>query len=630
MRTMSSIRLYCCTLGIALSFQGELLSQDIGASRQPVNNQSDVSVLDSSALGFTESERSAGQASNASVPRYASTAPDASPVPQQPASFEPFQVFVAQPNAFAHCGPSDDYYRTDPLRFGQTLDVYTETVDGWLGIRPPEDSFCWLPAETVELDQSGELGFVIEDRTVSWIGTQLGRARQYRWQVQLAKGEQVTVIGRSEREGADGPQLWYRIVPPSGEYRWVHRDAVVESTEALVAIAQRGANVATMNQPADSSLDTTDRSMTQADAGNLRAGSPVMQNQQPIGSGIRQTGVEQAIDPNSGYRGEAIPQTAMDVFREEGLLASLEFMTRPKIQDIGSQASQPQTQAGLSANGQVDSLRQAPQSSLVGDDSNWVSGQLRGRRNPRYADAPETTGLALAQGDDFQPSQQRGGVGSVMQVASTMVDPAVVASRVAQLNQSVVNANVDQLNLLLSRLMAAQATSEEISVVARAAEQLASRSESSVDSERARLVVDTASRYQRVAQRRDGGVATAGSQDSTVDSWGALQASLANASNAANPGVAGSGSGNLGIARTQGEVMRQEGYLVQVYSARSNSPPFALTDSAGRTVAYLSPMPGVNLRTHLNQQIGVVGSVGSVEGMDTPHLMVTQAIRLNR
>lgn len=355
-----------------------------------------------------------------------------------------------------------------------------------------------------------------------------------------------------------------------------------------------------------------------------------MQNQQPIGSGIRQTGAEQAIDPNSGYRGEAIPQTAMDVFREEGLLASLEFMTRPKIQDIGSQASQPQTQAGFSANGQVDSLRQAPQSSLVGDDSNWVSGQLRGRRNPRYADAPGTTGLALAQGDGFQPSQQRGSVGSVMQVASTTVDPAVVASRVAQLNQSVVNANVDQLNLLLSRLMAAQATSEEIAVVARAAEQLASRSEGSVDSERARLVVDTASRYQRVAQRRDGGVATAGSQDSTVDSWGALQASLANASGAANSVVASSGSGNLGTARTQGEVMRQEGYLVQVYSARSNSPPFALTDSAGRTVAYLSPMPGVNLRTHLNQQIGVVGSVGSVEGMDTPHLMVTQAIRLNR
>ena len=116
----------------------------------------------------------------------------------------------------------------------------------------------------------------------------------------------------------------------------------------------------------------------------------------------------------------------MDVFREEGLLASLEFMTRPKIQDIGSQASQPQTQAGFSANGQVDSLRQAPQSSLVGDDSNWVSGQLRGRQNPRYADAPGTTGWALAQGHGFHPSPPRGSVGSMLQLAYTTVTAVVV------------------------------------------------------------------------------------------------------------------------------------------------------------------------------------------------------------
>ena len=70
----------------------------------------------------------------------------------------------------------------------------------------------------------------------AWIGTHLGRARTYRWQVQLAEGEPVTVIGKSEREGPDGPQLWYRIVPPSGEYRWIHRDQIVNSSEELVAV----------------------------------------------------------------------------------------------------------------------------------------------------------------------------------------------------------------------------------------------------------------------------------------------------------------------------------------------------------------------------------------------------------
>ena len=627
MRTSSSIsfftRHFGIAFGIVLWFQGIGLSQEVNPTRQLSGNPSGVSVLENAGASITQPRLAESQAGNAAVPSYASTGVEDSQALQQPAAFEPFQVFVSQANAFAHCGPSDDYYRTDPLRFGQTLEVYTETVDGWLGIRPPEDSFCWLPAETVELDRSGEVGLVIEDRTVSWIGTQLGRARQYRWQVQLAKGEQVTVIGRREREGADGPQLWYRIVPPSGEYRWVHRDSVVESTEALVAIAQRNANGLATTQQTDSSYESTNRFMRQTAAGNFGTGNPVLQAQEPIGSGVRQTGVERSVDPNTGSpnsedRSEAMPQTAMDVFREEGLLASLEFMTRPKIQDIGAQQSQPQTL--LSSTGSVDSLRQAPQSNLVADDSNWVSGQSRGRRNPRYADVSGATGLP-AQGDGFEPSFHRDFAEStVMQVASTVVDPAVVASRVAELNRRVLNANVDQLNLLLSRLMAAQATSEEIAVVAQAAEQLASRAASSVDQERAQMVVETANRYRRVALRRDGGVTTAGVQETTSGSWGASQPSVVNPVGSANP-VA---------MRAPGDVMRQEGYLVQVYSARTNSPPFALTDSAGRTVAYLSPMPGVNLRTHLNQQIGVVGSLSSLEGMDTPHLMVTQAIRVSR
>ena len=107
-------------------------------------------------------------------------------VDQRELIFEPYSVYVAAEKSYARCGPAQDYYRTDPLRMGQELEVYAETDDGWLGIRPPEDSFCWVPAETVQKND-GELdGIISEDRTVAWIGTHLGRARSYRWQVQLA------------------------------------------------------------------------------------------------------------------------------------------------------------------------------------------------------------------------------------------------------------------------------------------------------------------------------------------------------------------------------------------------------------------------------------------------------------
>jgi len=66
---------------------------------------------------------------------------------------------------------------------------------------------------------------------------------------------------------------------------------------------------------------------------------------------------------------------------------------------------------------------------------------------------------------------------------------------------------------------------------------------------------------------------------------------------------------------------------VQVYSSRANSPPYALTDDRGLTVAYVTPYPGVNLRNHLNSRIEVSGQEKLLEGMSTPHLLVDQAIR---
>lgn len=149
-------------------------------------------------------------------------------------TFEPYDVYVDQNEVVARCGPGGDYYRTDPLRHGQRLEVYLETPDGWLGVRPPENSFCWVPADAVKVDRSGNSGSVTEEGTLAWIGTHLGKARKYMWQVQLTKGEEVTVLGRAEREGPDGPQMWYRISPPAGEFRWVHRDQVVDNPEMLL------------------------------------------------------------------------------------------------------------------------------------------------------------------------------------------------------------------------------------------------------------------------------------------------------------------------------------------------------------------------------------------------------------
>ena len=584
---------------------------------------------------------------------------------QDDLTLAPYSVFVAEEEAFAYCGPSEDYYRTDPLRYGQTLDVYAETEDGWLGIRPPEDSFCWIPADTVELDESQEEGIISEDRTVAWIGTHLGRARKYRWQVQLAKGEPVTIIGRSEREGPDGPQLWYRIVPPSGEYRWIHRDSVVMTSEELVESVRHResekekpkmarSEPASRDSVTDSAREADIRQTAHVDDDSRRSeasgrdtdfsesvassGPSVLDRDEAIGSGLNEDWRRDRASRNSEYAVQAsaeAPQSALDAFKQGGLLASLEFMTRPQIQEIGGQ---PQT---------------APASNIA-LDSNWVAGASR-TAGGQAADVRSDPSNAVRQassiagvGNPIMQASAQMPLGSPQAItdsrnAVTSANPAfqvVPAERISQIEAEVSNADVDRLNLILSRLMASQASSAETEPVERAANTLASQSADSVTAGRARMLAEKAQRYRRVATRRDGhtviqssatipgattnaavlGVSTTTGntfESSHAGPTGTGPAFFTPAANASLPSGTDHGNG----------VIEHAGYLVQVYSARSNSPPFALTDHAGRTVAYVTPAPGVNLRSHLNSRISVVGTRGYLTGLNTPHIMATQAVR---
>src|SRR5262245_22397893 len=48
------------------------------------------------------------------------------------------------------------------------------------------------------------------------VGSRLSAQRDV-VQVRLKEGEKVAILGRDEREGG----LWYKIAPPSGEFRWI-------------------------------------------------------------------------------------------------------------------------------------------------------------------------------------------------------------------------------------------------------------------------------------------------------------------------------------------------------------------------------------------------------------------------
>lgn len=136
-------------------------------------------------------------------------------------------VYVSQDRTEIHSGPSEDFYPTGFVKQGQPLEVFHRTDDGWLGVRPPEGSFSWVPAADAFLLPGGRVIEITSQQAVSWIGTSLGSAKQYRWQVQLKPSEQLALVGEKSIKDAEGSEkLWYQVKPPAGEFRWIRARAV--------------------------------------------------------------------------------------------------------------------------------------------------------------------------------------------------------------------------------------------------------------------------------------------------------------------------------------------------------------------------------------------------------------------
>jgi hypothetical protein len=128
----------------------------------------------------------------------------------------PYEAKVISPSAPVRSGPGDDFYPTDTLAQGAVVEVYRVRPDGWLGIRPPVDSFSWLFGKHVKLLDNG-LAEVQKEDVASRIGSRINDKRNAA-QVRLKRGEVVEIIG----EQTQGGQIWYKIAPPAGEFRWIH------------------------------------------------------------------------------------------------------------------------------------------------------------------------------------------------------------------------------------------------------------------------------------------------------------------------------------------------------------------------------------------------------------------------
>jgi hypothetical protein len=184
----------------------------------------------------------------------------------------PATVRVAAAHTYLRAGPSNDFYPTERLAQGATVEVWSidPAGSGYCAVRPVAGSFSWIRAADVD-DESrlGETpdgakpapsagahtGVIVADGAVARIGSQLNDLRHVA-QVSLEAGERVRVIEQVRITEGRHAGLWARIEPPAGEFRWALL-ADLELPPALAALAPtptRDAEAATGASAAEAAL----------------------------------------------------------------------------------------------------------------------------------------------------------------------------------------------------------------------------------------------------------------------------------------------------------------------------------------------------------------------------------------
>jgi len=243
------------------------------------------------------------------------------PESETPAAGLPAVVRVVADHTYLRSGPGDDYYPTERLLQGDTVEVWALDPGGHVAVRPVEGSFSWVRADDLRLDPpaagatAAKVGVVIADGALSRVGSQINDLRHVA-QVRLEAGERVQVLGSERIERGRHAGDWVRIAPPAGEFRWARLadlesppgveparlSAAVAAEAARAAIADAGASVAAVMAQARMPLpDPPPPAEAPAALGSIPDARRLLAGWLPLGTGVIEGAAPRAV---------AAPETA--------------------------------------------------------------------------------------------------------------------------------------------------------------------------------------------------------------------------------------------------------------------------------------------------------------------------------
>ncbi|MCG8586833.1 MAG: SH3 domain-containing protein [Pirellulales bacterium] len=132
----------------------------------------------------------------------------------------PYTGYVNAPNARLRSGPGTDHYATCRVRIGQPLEVYRRDRGGWLAVRPTDECFSWVRGSALIATDDSDVAKVTENDVIARVGSRFSQDQDIS-HLKLSRGEEVELLEPAEFEDQEGEDVWVKIRPPSGEFRWI-------------------------------------------------------------------------------------------------------------------------------------------------------------------------------------------------------------------------------------------------------------------------------------------------------------------------------------------------------------------------------------------------------------------------
>jgi len=470
----------------------------------------------------------------------------------------PYRGVINADDVYVRSGPGQDYYPTEKLKKGEIVEVYRHDPGGWYAVRPPASSFSWVSAKYVRETGDGLLE-VTMDGVVARVGSTLNQARDV-WQVKLRKGELLEMLDPGPGESG----AWYRVAPPSGEFRWVY-GRYVHSASGEGEIEEPESAVQEEPQPVARSRRED--------------------------SSVRPVRAEEMIaERRPAYEGRVADEPRR--LRDERAFSEDEYATEADT-----------------ARGDVASLRRT-EGTGVHRPASYQADDERPKRSVRAmereheaepADAPAERPRARARSTKAASPPRAEQPGSISLELERL--EAELAFAVAQ------EASIEQLQDLFDRAVDAsdrvrneKESQQAEALIERIRRFAALRRQIENAEERMLLTIRQQQQVARAERARNADRAVSFAKPASGDAAGDNEPDAA--------------SVELVDSKFDGE-----GRLVPVYSKKVGAPQYALLDQENRVRAYVTAAPGVNLRAYEGRQIGIIGSRGYSAELKAPHVI---------